>query len=70
MPNNHVAAPYLADVTHVGVASAQSHDSLISIACTLQQAVFRIHAILRQVRWMTQNELEHYKVKSTLYMCY
>ncbi len=30
---------------------------------------FELQTILRQVHWMTQNDLEHYEVKHTPYMC-
>ena len=41
----------------------------ISPRFALRPAGFEIQAILRQLHRMTQNDLEHYKMKGTPHMC-
>ncbi len=45
-------------------------ESQISISFALRPTVFESHAILRQCTERPQNDIGHYKIKCTPYMCY
>ncbi len=68
MPNWNIATTYVAEMTQICVTIVS--ESKMSLRFSLRLALCELQAILRQMHWMTPNDIEHHNMYKITNKCY